>query len=156
MSALLDHKKLRKEMKEKDLKQEEFAEKLDISDRHLRNLRSKDTNVSSSLLKKLSEELQVPMDDLLTAGEERKWPGRYTGGFRWRSRCATAVPCMWRKSMCFPTAMARRPIRSARDAGERWSGNTWPFVAAADKCWTGGATSTPELFMYTERGAACC
>ena len=28
MSALLDHKKLRKEMKEKDLKQEEFAEKL--------------------------------------------------------------------------------------------------------------------------------
>lgn len=72
MSALLDHKMLRKEMKEKDLKQEEFAEKLDISDRHLRNLRSKDTNVSSSLLKKLSEELQVPMDDLLTAGEERK------------------------------------------------------------------------------------
>ena len=72
MSALLDHKKLRKEMKEQDLKQEEFAEKLDISDRHLRNLRSKDTNVSSSLLKKLSEELQVPMDDLLTAGEERK------------------------------------------------------------------------------------
>ena len=72
MSALLDHKKLRKEMKEKDLKQEEFAEKLDISARHLRNLRSKDTNVSSSLLKKLSEELQVPMDDLLTAGEERK------------------------------------------------------------------------------------
>ena len=72
MSALLDHKKLRKEMKEKDLKQEEFAEKLDISDRHLRNLRSTDTNVSSSLLNKLSEELQVPMDDLLTAGEERK------------------------------------------------------------------------------------
>ena len=72
MSALLDHKKLRKEMKEKDLKQEEFAEKLDISDRHLRNLRSKDTNVSTNKKKKLSEELQVPMDDLLTAGEERK------------------------------------------------------------------------------------
>lgn len=72
MAALLDHEKLRKEMKAQDLKQEPLAERLDISDRHLRTLCAKDTNVSSSLLYSLSTELQIPMDELLTIQEERK------------------------------------------------------------------------------------
>ena len=45
-------------------------EQLDISVRHLRNLCSRDTNVSSALLYKLSEVLQVPMRELLTTQEE--------------------------------------------------------------------------------------
>ncbi|WP_295748325.1 helix-turn-helix domain-containing protein [uncultured Oscillibacter sp.] len=70
MPALLDHEKLCKEMKGQALKQEPLAEQLDISVRHLRNLCSRDTNVSSALLYKLSEVLQVPMRELLTTQEE--------------------------------------------------------------------------------------
>ncbi|MCI9649738.1 helix-turn-helix domain-containing protein [Oscillibacter sp.] len=72
MSALLNHQKLREEIREQSLKQEPLSEQLGISDRHLRNLCSRDTNVSSSLLFKLSEVLQVPMDKLMITQEERK------------------------------------------------------------------------------------
>ena len=47
MPALLDHKKLRKEMEARSLKQEPLAEQLDISVRHLRNLCSRDVNISA-------------------------------------------------------------------------------------------------------------
>lgn len=72
MPALLDHKKLREEMRKQSLKQEPLAERLGISDRHLRNLRSRDTNVSASLLYDISLALQVPIDDLMAAREEEK------------------------------------------------------------------------------------
>ena len=55
MPIFLDHEKFSRVIKEKDLKQEPLAEKLDISDRHLRNLCSKNINVSSSLLLKISQ-----------------------------------------------------------------------------------------------------
>ena len=41
MPIFLDHEKFSRVIKEKDLKQEPLAEKRDISDRHLRNLCSK-------------------------------------------------------------------------------------------------------------------
>ncbi len=72
MPALLDHKKLREEMRKQSLKQEPLAERLGISDRHLRNLRSRDTNVSASLLYDISMALQVPIDELVTVREEEK------------------------------------------------------------------------------------
>lgn len=70
MPTLLDHEKLSKVIKEHAFKQEPLAEQLDISVRHLRNLCSKNINVSSSLLYRLSEALQVPMDELLTEQED--------------------------------------------------------------------------------------
>ena len=72
MSMFLSHEKLCKEMKDQSLKQEPLAVQLDISVRHLRNLCSKDINVSSALLYRLSEVLQVPMDELLTMREEQE------------------------------------------------------------------------------------
>ncbi len=72
MPALLNHKKLCEEMRKQSLKQEPLAERLGISDRHLRNLRSKDTNVSASLLYDISMALQVPIEDLMAAREEEQ------------------------------------------------------------------------------------
>lgn len=72
MPIFLDHEKFSRVIKEKDLKQEPLTERLDISDRHLRNLCSKNINVSSSLLLKISEALQVPMKDLLTVQEDQE------------------------------------------------------------------------------------
>ena len=72
MSARLDHQKLRDEMEAQALKQEPLAERLNISDRHLRNLRTKDTDVASSLLYNLSKALQIPMEELLTTREEKE------------------------------------------------------------------------------------
>lgn len=72
MSTFLDHEKLRREIKDHALKQEPLAEQLNISVRHLRNLCSKDINVSSELLYRLSEVLQIPMDDLLTMREDQE------------------------------------------------------------------------------------
>ncbi len=72
MPALLDHKKLCKEMSEQALTQETLAERAGISDRHLRNLRSRDTNVSMSLLYSISAALRVPMDELVVLQEDRE------------------------------------------------------------------------------------
>ena len=68
--ALLNHKRLQEEMKLNGLKQEEFAEALGITDRHIRNLISKDTDVSTSLLYRISVELHIPMEDLLVLRED--------------------------------------------------------------------------------------
>lgn len=70
MPALLDHKKLCEEMSKRSLKQEPLAERLDITDRHLRNLCTKDINVSADLLQKISAVLQIPMEELLIMREE--------------------------------------------------------------------------------------
>ncbi len=72
MSALLDHKKLREEIRKQSLKQEPLAERLGISDRHLRNLRSRDTNVSASLLYDISLALRVLIDQLVTVREDEE------------------------------------------------------------------------------------
>jgi len=72
MPALLDHEKLCEEMRKQSLKQELLAERIGISDRYLRILRSKDTNVSTSILYKISLALQVPIDELVTVWEEEE------------------------------------------------------------------------------------
>ena len=68
--AFLDHKKLIRAMEVKNLTQKEFAEEIGITDRHVRNLRDKDTDVSVSLLYRMSQVFQVPMEDLLTLRDE--------------------------------------------------------------------------------------
>ncbi len=66
----LDHKKLIQVMKIKRLTQEEVAEEIGITDRHIRNLRKRDFDVSSSLLYKLSRTFQIPMEALLVLQED--------------------------------------------------------------------------------------
>ena len=68
--ALLDHKRIEKEMEVRHLTQEKFAEKIGISDRHVRNLKEKDTNVAVSLLYNISRALDMPMEELLILHEE--------------------------------------------------------------------------------------
>lgn len=67
--ALLDHEKLIKAMEASDLTQEKLAEEIGITDRHLRNLREKDTDVSASVLYRMSRAFQTSMESLLTVGE---------------------------------------------------------------------------------------
>lgn len=69
-TALLDHEKLTKAMEESDLTQEELAEELGITDRHLRNLKEKDTDVSTSVLYRMSQTFRTSMESLLTFQEE--------------------------------------------------------------------------------------
>lgn len=68
--ALFDHKKFSNAISKANLKQEQLAERLDISARHIRNLKSEDTSVSASLLYKVSIEFQKPMEYFLTIQEE--------------------------------------------------------------------------------------
>lgn len=68
--ALLDHEKLIKAMEMNRLTQEELAEEIDITDRHVRNLRERDTDVSVSVLYKMSQTFQMQMEDLLILREE--------------------------------------------------------------------------------------
>lgn len=68
--ALLDHKKLIQVMEAKKMTQEDLAEELGITDRHLRNLRERDTDISVSLCYRLSQMFQIPMESLLVIREE--------------------------------------------------------------------------------------
>ena len=68
--ALLDHKKLIKAMEAKNATQEELAEEINITDRHLRNLRERDTDISVSLCYRLSQVFQIPMEELVVVREE--------------------------------------------------------------------------------------
>lgn len=70
-TALLDHEKLIKAMEIKKLTQEELAEEIGITDRHLRNLRERDTDVSVSVLYRISQAFQMPMEELLILREEK-------------------------------------------------------------------------------------
>ena len=65
----LSHKILRRKMMEKDWKQEPLAVALGISDRHVRNLCYKDTDVSISLCYKLSRIFDTTMEELLEIKE---------------------------------------------------------------------------------------
>ena len=68
--VLFDHKKFGDVIREPNLKQELLAERLNISARHIRNLKSEDTSVSAPLLYKISQEFQKPMEYFLTFREE--------------------------------------------------------------------------------------
>lgn len=70
MIALLSHEKLKKTLVERKIRQEPFAEMVGISERHVRNLCSRDTDVSVSLLYKISERLNIPMRELLVVKDE--------------------------------------------------------------------------------------
>lgn len=69
-TAVLDHEKFNDAIRESALKQEQLAERLNISARHIRNLKSRDTPVSTPLLFKISQEFQKPMEHFLTFQEE--------------------------------------------------------------------------------------
>ena len=62
----LCHKTVKSKMALQKLSQESLAEKLDISDRHIRNLCTKDTNASISLCYQLSKLFDTTIEDLLT------------------------------------------------------------------------------------------
>ena len=65
----LSHKILRNKMFEHNLKQEAFAEMLGISPRHVRNLCSRDTDVSVSLCYRLSRIFGTTMEELLVESD---------------------------------------------------------------------------------------
>ena len=69
-TALLEHEKLIKAIEAIKLTQEELAEEIGITDRHLRYLKGKDTNVSASLLYRMSQIFRRPMESLLTFRED--------------------------------------------------------------------------------------
>ena len=63
-------RKIRELRKIRKLKQEQLAEHLNISTRHVRNLKSGGTSVSAPLLYKISQEFQKPMEYFLIFREE--------------------------------------------------------------------------------------
>lgn len=65
MTALLDHEKFNKGVEMTKLNQEAFAEQVGLSDRHVRNLKKQDIDVSISVLYRISQRLDTPMEDLL-------------------------------------------------------------------------------------------
>ena len=68
--ALFDHEKFSNAIRKSNLKQEQLAEHLNISTRHVRNLKSGGTSVSAPLLYKISQEFQKPMEYFLTLQEK--------------------------------------------------------------------------------------
>lgn len=69
MTTLLNHNQVKNIFSQTKLTQEAFAELLHISDRHLRNLCTRDWDVSVSLLGRLSELSGIPVQDLLISKE---------------------------------------------------------------------------------------
>ena len=69
-TVFFDHKKFDHAIRKSNLKQEQLAEHLDISTRHIRNLKSGDTSISAPLLYKISQEFQKPMEYFLTLQEK--------------------------------------------------------------------------------------
>ena len=69
-TALLDHEKLTMAMEESVFNEVELAEDFSITDRDLRYLIVKDTNVSASLLYRMSQIFRRPMESLLTFRED--------------------------------------------------------------------------------------
>lgn len=70
----LNHKSFKREMVQRQWTQMEMAEKLDISDRYVRKLCGKDTDVKASLLYKISVILQSPMENCLIITDEEDEP----------------------------------------------------------------------------------
>ena len=66
----LCHKKMRSKIAEQHWTQFALAETLDISDRQIRNLCKKDTDVKTSLCYRLSKAFGTSMEELLVIQEE--------------------------------------------------------------------------------------
>lgn len=64
-TALLNHIKFAEELKKCGMTQEEFAEEIDISDRYVRDLATKDKNVSISMAYSISQIFGVSIEDML-------------------------------------------------------------------------------------------
>lgn len=70
MKVEINRKKLRELRKKNNLTQEQFAELVEISDRHLRNLETVCTDSSATVLCRISLALEVSMNDLMTVEKE--------------------------------------------------------------------------------------
>ena len=68
----LSHNILRNKMLEHEWKQEPLAEALDITDRHVRNLCKRDTDVAVSLCYKMSKLFGTTIEELLVVSEVQK------------------------------------------------------------------------------------
>ena len=68
MIVTLNQKKLRDRRREKAMTQEKLAEQSGLSDRYIRSLENEAAQPSASVLYRISQALEVPMDDLMTAG----------------------------------------------------------------------------------------
>ena len=69
-TVLLDHEKLAEEIKKSDLSQEKIAECLNISDRHVRNLKTKDRLIFVPLLYRIHILFDKPIEYFLKIIEE--------------------------------------------------------------------------------------
>lgn len=69
-TVLLDHEKLAEEIEKSDLSQEKIAEHLCISDRHVRNLKTKDRLIFVPLLYRIHILFDKPMEYFLIIEEE--------------------------------------------------------------------------------------
>lgn len=67
--AKLSHKTLKSKIAEQNWTQNVVAEKLDISDRHIRNLCSRDTDAYVSLCYRMSRIFGTTMEELLVIQE---------------------------------------------------------------------------------------
>ena len=68
----LSHIKLKTKIAEQNWTQDALAEKLDVSDRHIRNLCNKDTDTKLSLCYKMSKAFGTTMEELLIVKEAEK------------------------------------------------------------------------------------
>ena len=68
--VILNCRKLRDLRKAKAFTQEQFAEAVDLSDRHVRTLESKPISVKLPVLYRISRVLETPMEELLETVDE--------------------------------------------------------------------------------------
>ena len=71
MKVEINRKKLRELRKKNNLTQEQFAEMVEISDRHLRNLETVCTDSSATVLCRISLALEVSMNDLMSVDKDK-------------------------------------------------------------------------------------
>lgn len=69
-NVLLNHKKFAEIIEESGLTQEAFAEEIGITDRYLRNLKTKNKNISVSLAYNISIESGYSIESLITIESE--------------------------------------------------------------------------------------
>jgi len=65
----LSHRTLKRKIAEQNWTQDALAEKLEISDRHIRNLCRKDTDTKLSLCYRMSKVFDMTMEELLIVRE---------------------------------------------------------------------------------------
>ena len=70
MMVSLNRRKLRALRKAKDFTQEQLAEVINISDRHMRTLESKAVDTKVSVLYRISRALETSMDELMEILDE--------------------------------------------------------------------------------------